>query len=210
MLGKTFRQDCDPPPDELPYLFLTLVCEAVQLRSRIKARVAGLLEKHIAFVHSLNFRPAVEFLSPLCGTSKSSNPGADRSGLFFDSRRPNPSAKSAALVRRKTVAEKQTRDDSFHESESDIYDLYNACNGIVREDGLLDIRELNDFTPEEAVALNVARLKEIWTHTATGCSRCAQIVKILNSIRGTLKADIKDPSNDQIILLDENVSDLIS
>jgi len=108
------------------------------------------------------------------------------------------------------VAEKQTRDDSFHESESDIYDLYNACNGIVREDGLLDIRELNDFTPEEAVALNVARLKEIWTHTATGCSRCAQIVKILNSIRGTLKADIKDPSNDQIILLDENVSDLIS
>src|SRR4029078_1777526 len=105
--------------------------------------------------------------------------GADRSGLFFDSRRPNPSAKSAALVRRKTLAEKQTRHHSFHESESDIYELYNACNGIVREDGLLDIRELNDFTPEEAVALNVARLKKIWDHTAPRWSQSAQTVKTL-------------------------------
>ena len=49
------------------------------------------------------------------------------------------------------MAEQETRNDSFHDSESeDIYDLYNACNGLVRDDGLLDIRELDELSQEEA------------------------------------------------------------
>ena len=91
------------------------------------------------------------------------------------------------------MAEQETRNDSFHESESeDIYDLYNACNGIVRDDGLLDIRELDQLSQEEAEALNVANLKKIWAHTATRCSTCEEIVRILNSVRGTLRTDTED------------------
>ena len=81
--------------------------------------------------------------------------------------------------------------DPFHDSELDVFDLYNFCNGMVREDGLLDIRVLDQFSQEEAAALNVVRLKEIWTHT-TDCPKCAAIIRTLNNIRGTLKEDAEE------------------
>ena len=104
----------------------------------------------------------------------------------------------------------ETCNDSFHDSESeDIYDLYNACNGIVCDDGLLDIRELDELSQEEAKALNVVRLKEIWAHTASGCPACQEIVRILNSVRGTLRADAEGRIG-QIEGMDANVIDSIS
>jgi hypothetical protein len=113
---------------------------------------------------------------------------------------------AALPVRRTKVAEEETRNDSFHDSESeDIYDLYNACNGIVREDGLLDIRELDELSQEHAKALNVLRLKEIWAHTAAGCSTCEEIVRILNSVRGALKANVEVEG--EIDALDPNLID---
>ena len=40
--------------------------------------------------------------------------------------------------------------DEFHDSESeDIFDLYNACNGVMNK-GLLDKAKLDEFSPEEA------------------------------------------------------------
>jgi hypothetical protein len=74
----------------------------------------------------------------------------------------------------------------FHDSESgDIYDLFNACNGIVRE-GLLDVEQLNNYTPAEAEELNISRLREIWEHTKTGCLHCRDIVKALRMLRRTV------------------------
>src|SRR5258707_83813 len=77
------------------------------------------------------------------------------------------------------------------ESE-DIYDLYNACNGVVC-DGLLDVRALDELSPEELEVLNVRRLKEIWLHTVSGCQTCAGIINTLNAVRGMLGEDEEEP-----------------
>lgn len=78
-----------------------------------------------------------------------------------------------------------TQPDEFHDSESDIFALYNACNGEVHH-GLLDIRKLDELSAEELKFLNVARLREIWLHTAAGCPTCDGIVRTLNLVRGIL------------------------
>ncbi|HKR13056.1 MAG TPA: hypothetical protein VJT15_13435 [Pyrinomonadaceae bacterium] len=74
--------------------------------------------------------------------------------------------------------------EEFHDSESgDIYDLYNACNGEIRGDGLLDVSKLDELSADEREILNVNRLRDIWRHTISGCATCAGIVRTLNSIR---------------------------
>jgi hypothetical protein len=91
----------------------------------------------------------------------------------------------------------QTPTNQFHDSENgDIFDLYSACNGELH-DGLLDIGQLDEFSEEECAALNVARLREIWIHTASGCSQCEEIVQILNSARGML-SDKKEPCAERV------------
>lgn len=101
--------------------------------------------------------------------------------------------------------------DPFHDSDLDIFDLYNILDGMTREDGLLDIRVLDQFSQEDAAALNVVRLKEIWTHTATGCPKCADIIRSLNIIRGTLKEDAEEIlQGQQAIELKRKVNDSIS
>jgi hypothetical protein len=78
--------------------------------------------------------------------------------------------------------------DQFHDSElGDVYDLYNACNGAMVGD-LLDVRKLDELSPGEKKALNVKRLKEVWTHTASGCRKCKHIVATLNLSRGMMRA----------------------
>lgn len=74
--------------------------------------------------------------------------------------------------------------DPYHDSDLDIFDLFNACNGVLRN-GLLDIRKLDELSPEELELFDVARLKEIWSHSASGCMKCEEIVATLNSIRAT-------------------------
>ena len=90
--------------------------------------------------------------------------------------------------------------DPFHDSSEseDLFDLFNACDGIMR-DGLLDIRVLDQFSKEEAAALNVVRLKEIWFHTASGCPKCSAIIRTLNTIRGTLREDAEGLLQEQAI-----------
>jgi hypothetical protein len=67
----------------------------------------------------------------------------------------------------------------YHDSEiGDIYDLFNACNGIVR-DGYLDVQQLDQYSPEEAETLNIIRLREVWEHTITGCLHCRHVVDAL-------------------------------
>ncbi|MDQ5839363.1 MAG: hypothetical protein M3379_21515 [Acidobacteriota bacterium] len=78
--------------------------------------------------------------------------------------------------------------DHFHDSElGDVYDLYNACNGALR-DGLLDVRKLDELTPGERAVLDVARLREVWAHTSTGCGTCQIIIQTLNAARGTMRS----------------------
>lgn len=80
------------------------------------------------------------------------------------------------------VAQKNNTHD-FHNSEAeDVYDLYNACNGVLHNH-LLDVRKLDELSQEESAVLNVTRLREIWAHTATGCLRCKEIISTLNSAR---------------------------
>lgn len=83
------------------------------------------------------------------------------------------------------MAQKNNTDD-FHDSDlEDVYDLYNACNGVLHK-GLLDIRKLDELSQGESAALNIVRLRDIWQHTATGCMRCENIITTLNSVRGLL------------------------
>ena len=84
----------------------------------------------------------------------------------------------------------KARPDDFHDSEiGDIYDLYNACNGVLR-DGSLDIRNLEQYGPDDYEILNVPRLREVWEHSATGCSKCKDIVTALNRMREVMKPEV--------------------
>lgn len=118
--------------------------------------------------------------------SSSCNFETERSWIFFELNKINlPSWSTGESMWRRVMSQDCT-DDEFHDSESeDIFDLYNACNGILRND-LLDIRKLDELSPEELEAFNVPRLREIWSHTASGCTHCASIVQALNKIRGSL------------------------
>ena len=89
--------------------------------------------------------------------------------------------------------DKQRSRNHFHDSElGDIYDLYNACNGVMRG-GLLDVCKLEELTAREREVLDVARLHEVWEHTATGCPTCAQIVYTLNAARRALRMHADGP-----------------
>lgn len=90
-------------------------------------------------------------------------------------------------------------DEEFHDGESseDIFDLFNATNGILRQDGLLDISQLGAYDEREAEELNVPRLREIWEHTASGCARCAKIVSLLGAIRVSLREEDDEETQDE-------------
>jgi hypothetical protein len=119
-------------------------------------------------------------------------PGMESPGVFFDSRRPSPSALSQATesLRRKTM-DKDKGSDEFHDSEIDVFDLFNSVNGEMR-DGLLDIGKLEEFTDEEANALNVPRLREIWEHTTSGCLECKRIITMLTALRKTVREEMEE------------------
>ena len=116
-------------------------------------------------------------------------PGPDRQpGFFIDLTWP-PFLSSENRGRRPV----QNETDEFHDSDVDVFDLYNACNGIIRG-GFLDVRELDKYSPEDAEALNVPRLKEIWEHTTTGCPQCREIIEGLHVVRGAVQ-DVADIEN---------------
>jgi hypothetical protein len=82
----------------------------------------------------------------------------------------------------------------FHDSElGDVYDLYNACNGKLDEDGRLDLSRLDELDREESEVFDVERLREVWRHAA-GCAECEEIVRILNSARRPAWADSEQPA----------------
>jgi hypothetical protein len=136
--------------------------------------------------------------TPLLETIFSScSPGAIRPGIFFD---PGGSLRVAPQKRasRREALAQQADVRRFHDSElGDVYDLYNACNGAMVGD-LLDVRKLDELSSQEKKALNVKRLKEVWNHTATGCTTCANIIRTLNAARGILMEERKGAHrNDQ-------------
>lgn len=89
--------------------------------------------------------------------------------------------------------------DQFHDNElGDVYDLYNACNGALLDDGLLDIRKLYELSPAQMESLDVARLREVWEHTATGCHRCSNIIRTLNMARRMIHLERDQPYEDII------------
>ena len=146
------------------------------------------LTSHAQLQSSLNHRRSV--LSAFSARSFLFAPVAGSlPGMLFDTHEQSPAGSPAPPGR--PDVEKPESTDSFHNSESeDIFDLYNACNGIVRN-GLLDIDELGKLTRQESEALNVSKLKDIWRHTASGCARCANIIEILNLARQTLAQELE-------------------
>jgi hypothetical protein len=78
--------------------------------------------------------------------------------------------------------------DQFHDNElGDVYDLYNACNGVMAGE-LLDVSKLDELSREEREVLDVPRLREVWVHTASGCPKCKDIVAKLNLSRVVMRA----------------------
>jgi hypothetical protein len=96
-------------------------------------------------------------------------------------------------MRRGGAVNQETGTNNYHDSEAgDVYDLYNACNGIML-DGLLDVRKLDELSSEEMEVFDMERLREVWTHT-TGCSDCKKIIQTLNSARGLSHEDNDEPA----------------
>ena len=124
---------------------------------------------------------------------------------FFDSLYLTLPAQPPADARPKEEAVNQEKEpDNFHDSDvEDIYDLYLACNGVQRRDGLLDIRQLDELTPDEAEILNVPRLREIWKHTETGCIQCKKIIKTLDLVRNVLREEVEDILEETNTALDQ-------
>jgi hypothetical protein len=108
-------------------------------------------------------------------------PGLNEPGLFIDSNGPSI---LSSENRGRTPVQRDT-DDEFHDSAIDIFALFNACDGIIR-DGFLDVSELDKYSPADAEALNVSRLKEIWEHTTSGCLKCREIIEALENVRGAV------------------------
>jgi hypothetical protein len=150
--------------------------------------------------------------SPPQSTQISQEPRTDSAG-----RSPSPqrSANASPLDtfqrRRKTVSQKSEAVAQFHDSDSkeDVYDLFNACNGILI-DGFLDGSRLDELSPEEKGVLNVPRLKEILAHTKTGCEHCAAIVRMLTLIRGTLRERVAESKESLSKLVEVNIEDTIA
>ena len=99
----------------------------------------------------------------------------------------------------------------FHDSDSDedVYDLFNACNGIMA-DGFLDVTRLDELSPEEKEVLNVPRLREIWAHTRTGCGHCATVIRTLNVLRATLRERAAESAKERPALVDVKIKDPIA
>lgn len=87
--------------------------------------------------------------------------------------------------------------EHFHDSESgDVYDLYLACHGAMRGE-LLDVRKLDELTAPEREVLDVARLRQVWEHTASGCPQCKCIIRTLNATRAELRRREGDPPRNE-------------
>lgn len=83
--------------------------------------------------------------------------------------------------------------DPFHDSAMcDVYALYNAVNGEL-DGGRLDLKRLDELSEAEREGLDIARLREVWEHTAD-CPTCTHIVRTLNSARGVLRASLDELS----------------
>lgn len=157
-------------------------------------------------------RSADDLVTTSRGTTDSRDPGVEHPGRFFGPHRPaGPAPADKSQRRRKTVSHEKEDAAQFHDSDSaeDVYDLYNACNGIVIN-GLLDISKLDELSPEEAEVLNLRRLREVWAHTASGCARCQVIIKTLNLVRGKLREGAAESTEEQPERVDVNITDPIS
>lgn len=136
-----------------------------------------------------------QHVAVMCWFSRFNNESPGHlAGFFVAGSRPMALAKMSPKLERRNPVESDTAHyHDYHDSESgDIYDLFNACNGIVLN-GLLDVDQLNQYSPEEASELNITRLREVWKHTKTGCPQCQDIVKALCELRsrvGDIAPDI--------------------
>jgi hypothetical protein len=157
-------------------------------------------------------RPASDPKSFSQEVADSIGPAIENPDSFSGSQRPNPPDPSPVnkSKRRKTVNQEKDNAAEFHDSGSeDVYDLYNACNGIM-VDGLLDVSKLDELSPDEVEVLDVQRLKEVWAHTASGCARCAGIIRTLNVVRETLRGRVEEHSEGWPESVDVNINDPIS
>jgi len=117
-------------------------------------------------------------------------PGGQPSRRFFETgdRAGTVSAKAITedfvqqnILRRNAM---KRGNHQFHDSESDdIYDLYNVC----MENGLLDLRRLDEISDDERELFDIERLKEFGAHVISGCITCQTVINTLNFAREELK-----------------------
>ena len=199
------EEDRDSAPDEFRDHCLQSACEDSRQHAYMQTHV-GRDERHQHLLRQAPAarRPGLDLRPSLRGMPDLRN--AVQSAIFYEF----PRLHSLESIRRQTV-EQEKGADPFHDSESeeDVYDLYNACNGV-RHNGRLDIRKLDEYSPEEAEAINVPRLREIWDHTASGCSECERIIRTLDLIRGTLRENAEEQFGEQTEEMDVSVIDSIS
>jgi hypothetical protein len=212
-MGKkaTFEEDRDKPDEPGDHCLQTADGHGRRhVRVRTNVGSDGLrqhLSQHSLFARRLVVNPK-SLSSERLGSQVSG--GENPRFLLVNFQRLNLSTVSLTTepLRRRTV-EQEKDSDEFHDSESDVYDLFNACNGAMR-DGFLDVNKLNELSPEEAEALNVPRLKEIWRHTKSGCPQCKDIIRTLNLVRGSLGEAIEELFDERAEGVDVDVIDSIS
>jgi hypothetical protein len=107
------------------------------------------------------------------------------------------------------VKQEQETNEFHNSAGEDIYTLYLICDGDMYE-GWLDISKLDELSPQEAEGLNMARLREIWEHTRSGCAECRRIIRTLHLVREMLKEDAEELFEQQLEAVDANVIDSIS
>src|SRR6267154_373356 len=176
------------------------------LCSEMKEETCEVEQDHHLFRHAVGQRSALGPMHFVPEIPETRKPGLRPPGLFFvfSAHRPESAFSRINESSRRKEVEKDKDTDQFHDSESeDIYDLYNACNGLV-VDGLLDISKLDEFTPEDAEMPNVLRLKEIWRHTKSGCLKCKRIVSTLNAVRHMRSDQARDEFAEQTQAVDIN------
>lgn len=184
----TFRDGRDLTPDKSGDHCLGTADEHGARHVHVRANVSRdelrqqLLQRSLVARH-----PAciLESSSPVILNSR--GPGVEHAGIFFGLRHLYlPALSLTTEPLRRIIVDQQKETDEFHDGELSVYALYNACDGVVLKNGLLDVSKLDEYSPEDAKALNVPRLKQIWLHTRSGCAQCKRIISTLNMVRGTL------------------------
>jgi len=71
----------------------------------------------------------------------------------------------------------------FHTDIDSLQDLYLACEGVIRKDGVLDVSKLNELSKEEQAIFDMPKMKTLSAHVASGCEQCVTTIQGFDTTR---------------------------